>query len=32
VFVLLPKDKIGRLEPAGTEVMRILDRVLVRNR
>lgn len=32
VFVLLPEEKIGRLEPAGTEVMRRLDRVLVRNR
>ncbi len=32
VFALLPKDRIKELNPAGTEVLQILHRVLVKNR
>jgi hypothetical protein len=31
VFVLLPEDRKEELQPEGVEVMRLLDRVLVRN-
>jgi len=32
VFVLLPKTRVRELSPAGTGVLEVLDRVLVRNR
>ncbi len=31
VFALVPKTRIGELSPAGTEVLQVLHRVLVRN-
>jgi hypothetical protein len=31
VFVLGPKSRISEVKPGGTEVMRVLDRVLIRN-
>lgn len=32
VFALLPEEKLGRLDPAGIEVLRLPGRVLVKNR
>jgi 4-amino-4-deoxy-L-arabinose transferase-like glycosyltransferase len=31
VFALVPKTRVGELTPAGTEILRVLHRVLVRN-
>ena len=31
VFALIPKDRLGELNPGGLEIVRLTDRVLVRN-